>query len=98
MNRRQAKREACFIASVAIDAGLGSWEDYNGIDPSSPDGIRVAVALRELRDELHARGATPGADTTPGGCDHSAGDRGDVCEECINSTEPGGLPAAPQEK
>lgn len=55
MNRRQAKREACFRAASVVENALsGGWpaEQY----PDEADLERVVEALNELMDELLRRG------------------------------------------
>lgn len=55
MNRREAKREACFrVAMVAENALSDGWlgEHY----PSAADEVAVAEGVQEVIEELRRRG------------------------------------------
>lgn len=60
MNRRQAKRAACRLASQLIDQAInaGGWNDDTNCVPlyNDEDRARVARGLDELAQELLERG------------------------------------------
>lgn len=54
MNKREAKRLACFHAGLLIDGALSNgWESLDRYGENRP---KVVAALNELVDELHRRG------------------------------------------
>jgi hypothetical protein len=56
MNRREAKREACFRASLALDNALaGGWDSLD--ERYGEDGAeRVRDCIAEIVSELQRRG------------------------------------------
>lgn len=59
MDARQAKREACWLAAGLIDSCLAAGLDLAESVPAAvtaADQERVAVALREVIEELERRG------------------------------------------
>jgi hypothetical protein len=56
VNRRQAKREACFRAALVLEGALaGGWES---LDRYGPGRTKVEDALNELIAELERRAGT----------------------------------------
>ena len=60
MNKRSAKREACWLASSWIENGMTSWTIEGRYSPS--DLTRVYKGLDELVRELFQRGMLPAAE------------------------------------
>lgn len=59
MNRRQAKRRACYMAAAALQCTReAGWEWDEGW--SDDDVARITAALDELQDELYWRGPRDG--------------------------------------
>ena len=57
MNRRQAKRDACWILVLLIDSWLAEGAEVPGERARTPkDEARIEAAMVELREEMHRRG------------------------------------------